>query len=460
MAKDNITNQEIIKIAEENMPKYMVPKIYISVSEMPLTVNRKIDTKKLIDIYKNTISNYRETTFNEEKDEIKLQVREIVKQVLNIEEISDDTNLFTLGMDSLIIIEIIIQLESKFNIELPDDFIYLNQNISSITNYLSTKFITNTNINKIKSLESNTINKEIIKEYIDRLNDHITSKKILRKYDTHYLQKVYYYDNFESFISINIDIPIEYKLDDIILTLTKLINRHELFRSVLIEEPKLCFYEYDKIDNIKDIVLITNKDAQNQVNDMIEEILTQSKKNNILYMPYIILSKESTRLCIVASHKIMDQKSVHIFKKDFYDLLMNKNLDEPMEYCKFVDFSKKINNDYDFSSDAYVNKLLSIKKHGFENYGDDKILCKNFEVKRFKEAERTLIWIINRILKFICKYIQTDSLISSTILNFRKFKDLDFTRSVGDYHTAIVFPYTISISDDDMENELNLIFDK
>ncbi|MBI6083661.1 hypothetical protein H8K00_15070, partial [Clostridium perfringens] len=69
-----------------------------------------------------------------------------------------------------------------------------------------------------------------------------------------------------------------------------------------------------------------------------------------------------------------------------------------------------------------------------------------------KTEEQKIIQILDKILKTVLLASGQISCIASTILNYREIDGKNFNDCVGDYHTAIVFPYFLESS-----NEKNIV---
>ncbi len=100
----NITSSSIKEYLLKVMPQYMIPSIFIRIDSIPTNTSGKIDKSKLPDpniVYNNT------TDLNFVKPSTKTQIRlaKIWKQILNLNKISIDADLFDLGADSLSVIE-------------------------------------------------------------------------------------------------------------------------------------------------------------------------------------------------------------------------------------------------------------------------------------------------------------------------------------------------------------------
>ena len=75
-------------------------------------------------------------------DELQLKILEIVKSNIEKEEIQTsefDTDLSTVGMDSITFIRIVVALEEAFEIEVPDDYLLMTEmnTIEKMTNVVA-----------------------------------------------------------------------------------------------------------------------------------------------------------------------------------------------------------------------------------------------------------------------------------------------------------------------------------
>ncbi len=99
IAEDSITKKEIKEYLKKVLPLYMIPDVYIKVSEFKMTINGKIDKKNLPN--PNRIGNDNSKEYVAPKTDIEKRLAEIWSEILNIKNISIDDNLFELGADSL-----------------------------------------------------------------------------------------------------------------------------------------------------------------------------------------------------------------------------------------------------------------------------------------------------------------------------------------------------------------------
>lgn len=126
------------------LPKYMVPQYFIRLEEFPYTPNGKIDRKKLPMPCIETKNKNIVLPRNKE-DETLL---EILKEILNVENISIEDSFFELGGDSLAAINLCTKVYSEFNVQIFVKEILENAVIKELSDLIQAK-ITRTDLNKI-----------------------------------------------------------------------------------------------------------------------------------------------------------------------------------------------------------------------------------------------------------------------------------------------------------------------
>jgi tyrocidine synthetase III len=134
----SIKSNDLRAFVEKRLPSYMIPSCFIQLKEFPLTPSGKInfdslpkpDNRVLID------ENFIESlNTNEEK------LKAIFAKVLKIDMKSLDTerNFFTMGGNSLKIIEITKLVESVFEREMPVSTVFKYPSVDALSEFLSNK---------------------------------------------------------------------------------------------------------------------------------------------------------------------------------------------------------------------------------------------------------------------------------------------------------------------------------
>ena len=98
------------------LPDYMLPDDFIFTAAFPLTHNGKINTKALLELYRNTEKSGRDCFLSSEEQLHELV--EICENQLQIKGLKPDDNFFKIGGDSLSAIMLITELNSIYECEL------------------------------------------------------------------------------------------------------------------------------------------------------------------------------------------------------------------------------------------------------------------------------------------------------------------------------------------------------
>ncbi|HBV14238.1 non-ribosomal peptide synthetase [Chryseobacterium carnipullorum] len=92
---------------QESLPEYMVPRLWVRLDEMPLTVNGKIDRKALSDIDSSALS---AKAYVSPRTAIEEKLAEIWQELLGVEKVGIYDNFFELGGQSLLSIRLIARI--------------------------------------------------------------------------------------------------------------------------------------------------------------------------------------------------------------------------------------------------------------------------------------------------------------------------------------------------------------
>lgn len=122
----------LIEYLEQHIPTYMIPRVFISVDEIPLTVNGKVDRKTLIELDRGeSITQYLEPNTEEEK-----MLSGIWEKLLEVEKVGINDDFFQLGGNSLVIIELISKL-NKLGFDLLAKDVYVAPTIQILAKRLT-----------------------------------------------------------------------------------------------------------------------------------------------------------------------------------------------------------------------------------------------------------------------------------------------------------------------------------
>lgn len=140
VASTEIDENNLKSYLQKALPMYMVPKYYVSLSEIPLTGNGKIN-KKLLPLP--TLEEPKE--FVKPENEMEQILHDIFCELLQISEISVNSNIFDYYVDSLTIIKSQTKLYSiGYNINTQDFYDY--PTIKKLASHILNKTVSNSNI--------------------------------------------------------------------------------------------------------------------------------------------------------------------------------------------------------------------------------------------------------------------------------------------------------------------------
>ena len=161
VADKEIKNTELISFLSNFLPAYMIPNHFIKVDKLPLTINGKIDKKKL-PLPENNIEK-QILNIKKPQNQTEKIIYDAFINTLKNDNLSIDTNIFDYGIDSLSLIRIqLLLLEKGINISIQKFYEY--PTIENLSNYLQ------------KNIDSSNINSNIISD-VEELKHPIPIKK-------------------------------------------------------------------------------------------------------------------------------------------------------------------------------------------------------------------------------------------------------------------------------------------
>ena len=110
----------------ESLVYYMIPTFFTRLDEFPRTPNDKIDLKNLPEVETN-IDNYKNPS-----NEIQEKLWNIVSEILNYTNFGVDTDLFSIGLTSLTVMQVVSEIYEEFNTQLMITQVMKNKTIENI----------------------------------------------------------------------------------------------------------------------------------------------------------------------------------------------------------------------------------------------------------------------------------------------------------------------------------------
>ena len=137
--KDNSLTKEVIRRKlEKVLPEYMIPAQFFKVESFPKTTSGKVDRKALAKLGATQVHVPKESKDLDSKNIGKV-LREIWKEVLQVEDFPAESNFFNLGGRSILAQKLSLEISEKLGIRFPVAFAYQYPTLNSQLKYLSEK---------------------------------------------------------------------------------------------------------------------------------------------------------------------------------------------------------------------------------------------------------------------------------------------------------------------------------
>jgi thioesterase domain-containing protein/acyl carrier protein len=98
-----------------SMPEYMVPAIFMLIDKIPVLTNGKVDRKSLPE----PVFNHSLTAYQEPETDTEITLTKIALEYIAVDKIGINDNFFDLGLNSLMAVKIMVQVEKHFGKRLP-----------------------------------------------------------------------------------------------------------------------------------------------------------------------------------------------------------------------------------------------------------------------------------------------------------------------------------------------------
>lgn len=446
--KKAIESDNIKKTLKNFLPSYMIPNFYKQIDQFPLTINRKIDTKALMSYYGDT--DVPSNVIQNVVTDTQKNILRIFRETLNMDRMSLYDSFFDLGGDSLDVISVIIELENYYNINLDESVLYNHQTASELASYIENRLEQENEITKQVRNTIEDINIDHIKSQVSR--SYYNNNKLLgaveKIYPVYYHQKNYIKDNFNSVIDIKIDVKKDFEMEKIIQSCKDIILSNELLRSVISVDNEQIVFKQVKLDmDSYEIPLFNLSEYPHDIaisfveelTKTMAEVVLNNPLDELLYTVAIFELHQKHIVVFVLSHNIADLSNKHILIKQFMSVLNGHKLESRPEYKDFIEFMDSKNKLESISDCDYTKQLLKVNSNRVKVQSSDDLLVLKFH---FDSKLRTTFDIIDKMnyisTRILSRVIGQKEFIYQTIVNIRKYKDLDFSNCIGDYHTSMV----------------------
>lgn len=418
VTSSDVSKETILEVLKKELPYYMVPSHIVFLSELPITINGKINLRALPEI------DIKETKYIAPVSNTEKILEKIWKELLNIEKVSINSSFFDLGGDSLCSIKLVSEVYTNFKTKI---------NIKDIFNYPTIRELGK----YIDSNIANVSNEEIINKAPVSSSYPLSSSQ----------KRIYVTVNMEpNSTSYNTPGAIVFdkcpdveKLKEVINTL---LNKHCSFKTFFtLENSDVVQKVVDKVDFNLDVIKNEKKDFEKLFEEFVKpfDLSTPPLFRGKLY----IFDDNSSALLVDMHHIICDGHSVSIFINEFCKLYNNSQIEDNTN-LDYIDYAVWENNNiksekYSLDKKYWVNQFkdelptlnmpTTYSRPGIQSFEGSKInktVSINNKIEEFckKNSVTPFMFLLSAYYILLYKYTnQNDIIVGSPIIG-RKNKSL------------------------------------
>ena len=147
---------EMLTFLQERLPSYMLPSLFVTIKEIPLTPNGKVDRRALPEPEQIDMSSA--TEFIAPRTATEEQVAEIWREILEITRVGVESNFFDLGGHSLLATRVMNRIRERCGVDLPLRVLFEMPTIAALAAKVDAAPKTETELGRIHSLLLNMEN--------------------------------------------------------------------------------------------------------------------------------------------------------------------------------------------------------------------------------------------------------------------------------------------------------------
>jgi amino acid adenylation domain-containing protein len=306
----DIQSEKISKWLEDKLPNYMLPNLYVQLTNLPLMPNGKIDRKSL----PGPIFNDKEIGKATKKDGNSILENELCQlyaEILGIEAVGREDNFFEMGGHSLMATQLVSRIKKQYQIDFPLQKIFELPTVAEIATSIEAFLLGNDEIKTNsfkKSKYKNLIPASYAQErfwFLNKSNPKIAFSKMRR----------------------NLRIDGNLNTEALERSLNSLVKKHEILRTNFVyEEKKLYQVLHPELKLKLDIVDISEfsqvkKDTMvKETNKRLSNLPFDLTTDHLIHLELIKFNKTEYVLFLVLHHIICDAASMSIILKELWDL--------------------------------------------------------------------------------------------------------------------------------------------
>ena len=147
---------QLYAFLKEKIPSYMIPSIFVTLKEIPLTPNGKVNRAELP--VPQLSEDGASANFVAPRTPVEETLAEIWRETLGVGQVGVESNFFDLGGHSLLATRVVTQIRERFGVELPLRVLFESPTIAGLAQHLDDVEVKETQLSRILSMLENVEN--------------------------------------------------------------------------------------------------------------------------------------------------------------------------------------------------------------------------------------------------------------------------------------------------------------
>ena len=226
VANGDYDKQAIISYLQGRLPEYMVPALWVELESLPLTPNGKIDKKALPEA---DVSDLVNNTYVAPRNELEEKLAAIWQEMLGLERVGIYDNFFELGGHSLLAMRVISMIRRELDIDIAIKDLFIYPRIEKLSVFL---------------------NEQSRGSLLPPIAAEVRPLYIPLSFSQ---ERLWFIDQLEGSVKYHMPAVLRLKgnlnIEALKHTLAKIIDRHEILRTVILEHEGRGYQQIMPVDN-------------------------------------------------------------------------------------------------------------------------------------------------------------------------------------------------------------------
>lgn len=302
VADESFDSDSIVEFLKAKLPGFMIPSIWVKMENLPLSPNGKVDKKALPE--PGTVEGVK-NKYQPPRNKTEQAIADIWKELLRLKQVGVSDNFFEIGGHSLLAIRVISSIRKKLQTELSIKSIFLYPTVERLADYI------------LKQEKGILLPSIEVEQRPDRIPLSFSQERL------------WFIDQLEGSTQFHLPtvLKLEGKLEVDALTyaLREIVNRHEILRTVILENEGHGYQTILLPDSLQMAVIDGTKYKENQL--ALRAYIQQKirapfnlSKDSMMRAELIRMSEEEHVLLVTMHHIASDNWSKSIFVKEVVEL--------------------------------------------------------------------------------------------------------------------------------------------